>query len=206
MNLQAEVRTSVGTGSAKRARRAGLVPTTLFGQELDAPVSLTVNARDLEMLLRREGVNAVFDLEYDGKTQRVYVNNFDKAALRDEFLSLELQAISADQKLEVEVPVFLINEEAIKDGIASLVSNTLLVEARADNIPASIDIDVGEMEIGDVLNVEDVHVDDGVEILAEADTPVVTIMVVSDEEMESDVDADADLAEPEVIGETDEEE
>ena len=206
MNLQAEVRTSVGTGSAKRARRAGLVPTTLFGQELDAPVSLTVNARDLEMLLRREGVNAVFDLDYDGKTQRVYVNNFDKAALRDEFLSLELQAISADQKLEVEVPVFLINEEVIKEGIASLVSNTLLVEARADNIPASIDIDVGEMEIGDVLNVEDVKVDDGVEILAEADTPVVTIMVVSDEDMESDVDADADMAEPEVIGETDEEE
>ncbi|MGX7106684.1 50S ribosomal protein L25 [Hutsoniella sourekii] len=198
MALKAELRTSTGTGSAKRVRREGRIPVSLYGKEIEA-ISLTIDRREFEQLLRQEGSNAVFDLEYDGNTQKVWIKDFESAALKDLIYYVDLEAISANQKLEVEVPAFLVNEESIKVGTAELIENAILVETTPDNIPQSIEIDVAGLEIGDVLTVADLKLPENVTVLLDADQTVVTVSAPMDEPEE--VDPDAAVAEPEVIGE-----
>ncbi|MGX7092468.1 50S ribosomal protein L25 [Hutsoniella sourekii] len=198
MALKAELRTSTGTGSAKRVRREGRIPVSLYGKEIEA-ISLTIDRREFEQLLRQEGSNAVFDLEYDGNTQKVWIKDFEAAALKDLIYYVDLEAISANQKLEVEVPAFLVNEESIKVGTAELIENAILVETTPDNIPQNIEIDVTGLEIGDVLTVADLKVPENVTVLLDADQTVVTVSAPMDEPEE--VDPDAAVAEPEVIGE-----
>lgn len=203
MKLKAELRTEIGSSASRRLRAEGKVPVTLYSKDIDA-ISLTIDRREFNALLNKEGINAVFDLEYDGNEQKVFVRDFDKAALKDIFYNVDLLAVSKDDKLEVEVPVYTFNDETIKVGIVELITANVLVESTPDNIPASFDIDVTGMEIGDVKTVADLEVPENVEVLLEADEPIVSIAAPTDEPIE--VDPDAEVAEPEVITAVSEEE
>lgn len=101
MSIKAELRTKTGTGASKQARREGKIPATLYGKEVEA-TSLLVSAREFEALLKAEGSNAVFDVEFDGKTQQVILKDFEKASLKDHFYSIDLEAISANQNYKLK--------------------------------------------------------------------------------------------------------
>lgn len=195
MAIKAELRTKTGTSASRKARQEGLIPVSLYGTDFDA-LSLTINRRDFEALLKKEGSNAVFDLEYDGKTQKVWIKSFDKASLKDLFYNLDLEAISADQKLTVEVPLYLLNEETVKEGIVELIANTIQVETTPDNIPSSFEIDVEGSVIGDVKTIADLVVPENVVILDESDRTIVSVSAPTEEPVETD----EEVAEPEVIG------
>ena len=197
MALDTELRTKTGTGASKKARNEGKIPVSLYGGDLEA-TSLLVNRREFEALLKKEGSNAVFDVNYDGKTQKVILKNFEKAALADQFYSVDLAAISADQKLQVEIPLVLVNAETIKEGIVELVMNTVEVETAPDTIPNSFEIDVTGMEIGDSKSIADLEVPAGVEVLVESEETIVSVSAPSEEPEETDSE---EAAEPEVIGE-----
>lgn len=202
MNLKAQLRTETGSSASRKARREGLIPVSMYGKEFET-ISLLIDRREFETILRQEGANAVFNVEFDGKTQQVWIKDFTPAALEDVIYDVDLEAISADQKLEVEVPLHLVNEEEVKVGIVELIEQVILVETTPANIPSSFEIDVKELEIGDVLTVADLTVPAEVEVLLESDQTIVTVSAPVEEE---EVDPDAEVAEPEVIGETTEEE
>ena len=197
MALDAELRTKTGTGASKKARNEGKIPVSLYGGDLEA-TSLLVNRREFEALLKKEGSNAVFDVDYDGKTQKVILKNFEKAALADQFYSVDLEAISADQKLQVEIPLVLVNAETVKEGIVELVMNTVEVETAPDTIPNSFEIDVTGMEIGDSKSIADLEVPAGVEVLVDSEETIVSVAAPTEEPEETDSEEEA---EPEVIGE-----
>lgn len=195
MAIKAELRTTTGTSAARKARQAGAIPVTLYGTNFDA-LSLTINRREFDALLKKEGANAVFDLSYDGKIQKVLLKAFEKASMQDEIYNLDLEAISADQKLTIEIPLQLVNEETVKEGIVELIANTIQVETTADNIPANFEIDVEGVVIGDVKTVADLVVPENVTILDETDRTIVSVSAPTEEPAESD----DEVAEPEVIG------
>lgn len=197
-SLNAELRNELGTAASRRARNEGKIPVSLYGQ-LDEAVSLLLDRREFDALLKKEGANAVFDLVYDGNTQKVIIKDFEKAALKDLFYFVDLQAVSADQKLEVEVPIYIENEETVKIGVVELVQSEVLVETTPDNIPSHFTLDVTGLEIGDVLSVEDLDMPANVELLEDEGTTLVSVSAPT-EEAEA-VDPDAEVAEPEVLTE-----
>ena len=92
MALQAQLRETVGTGSARKARQEGFVPASLYGKGTEA-VSLVVARRELDVILKNEGLSKAFELEFDGKKQQVVVKSVDKAALADEIYSVDFQTV-----------------------------------------------------------------------------------------------------------------
>lgn len=196
MNLKAELRTETGSSASRKARREGKIPVSMYGKDFEA-VSLLVNRREFETILRKEGANAVFNVEFDGKTQQVWIKDFAPAALEDIIYSVDFEAISANQKLEVEVPLYLVNAENVQSGIVELVEQVILVETIPANIPASFELDVKDLEIGDVLTVADLTVPADVTVLLESDHTIVAVSAPSEET------AGDEAAEPEVIGEAD---
>lgn len=202
MNLKAELRTQTGSSASRKARNEGKIPTALYGKTVDA-TSLLINRREFEALLKAEGTNAVFDLEFDGNTQKVWLKDYVRASLKDEVYSVDLEAISANQTLTVEVPLFVVNEETIKEGVVEIIESNIVVETKPDSIPQSFELDVTGLEIGDTLTVADITVPADVEIMMEDDTTVVSISAPTEEA--EVVDPDAEEVQPEVIGEEAEE-
>ena len=51
-------------------------------------------------------------------------------------------------------------------------------------IPEHIEVDISEVEIGDVLHVRDLQIPEGVELVADPDDPVLTVVAPVEEEEE----------------------
>ncbi|MDZ7835890.1 MAG: hypothetical protein U5K84_11780 [Alkalibacterium sp.] len=87
MKLTATKRTETGTSASRRAREEGKIPAAIYGKEVDT-VSVLVDRKEFEMLLREVGTNGVFDVEVDGDdTYHVFVKEKTNAALKPENLS-----------------------------------------------------------------------------------------------------------------------
>ncbi|HFI0464061.1 TPA: 50S ribosomal protein L25 [Streptococcus suis] len=205
MTLKAQLREKTGTAASRQARAEGKIPVSLYASEFEA-TSLLVDRREFEALLKKEGQNAVFNLEFDGKTQQVLIKNFDKAALKDEFYALDFQAVSANEKLQVEVPVVLLNVESVEEGVVDQVTNAVLVESKPADIPASIEFDVEGLAIGDVKNASDLTLPSGVSLLTDPETTIVSIAVPTVVTEEDEAEADEDAEEPALVGEEEESE
>lgn len=204
MSFKAELRTEIGTKESRQLRQQGMIPTTLYAKG-EEPISLSVNKRQFEALLKREGTNAVFDIEFDGQTKKVLVKDYQKAALKNEFYALDLQAVSANQLLQVEVALNLLNTDTIKDGVVEQVMNTILVESKPDAIPSALELDVEGMQIGDTKSVTDITLPAGVALITDAEQTVVSVSAPTEEPAEDEATEGDEVAEPEVIGEEAEE-
>lgn len=90
MALKAELRNVTGTNSSRQVRKEGGIPATLYGKGQE-PVSLSVNRREFEALLKVVGLNNPLELDLDGTTHKVTIKSVDKAALADEFFSVDFQ-------------------------------------------------------------------------------------------------------------------
>ena len=53
IDIKAEARSQVGKGSARAARRAGLVPAVIYGNK-QSPISITVSYKHLTLPTNRE--------------------------------------------------------------------------------------------------------------------------------------------------------
>ena len=87
-------------------------------------------------------------------------------------------------------------------GIVELVMNTVLVESKPDAIPQSFEVDVTGLEIGSTLTIADIDVPADVELLDDSEQTIVTVSAPQEVE---ETETEEEAAEPEVIGETEEE-
>lgn len=90
MSLKAELRTDLGTNASRQLRKEGKVPAVLYVKSADA-LALSVDRRELEAKLKKDGVNTTWTLNVDGSDKQVKVVEVVKASLKDEFYSVDFQ-------------------------------------------------------------------------------------------------------------------
>jgi len=203
MKLTATKRTETGTSASRRAREEGKIPAAIYGKEVET-VSVLVDRKEFEMLLREVGTNGVFDVEVDGDdTYHVFVKEKTNAALKPEIYHVDLLAFTKGQKVHMTIPVHVTGEDTIDEGIVSQSISELEVNVAPAEAPSEFVVDVTGMEIGDTRHVSDIAMDDSVELLSETDSTVVSVSAPQIEE-EPEPAEDDEMPEPEVIGEEDE--
>jgi large subunit ribosomal protein L25 len=195
-----------------------LIPAVFYGPEVD-PVPLILQSRDLEKLITTgAGENILIDLNIeDGKSthsHRAMIKEIQVDPVKQNILHVDLYAISMDKKISVEVPITLtgtavgVSEEG---GILQQVSRTLEISCLPDRIPESFELEVTALAIGDSLHVSDLEIPEGVDVLAEDELAIASVVpptkveeiepeVLEEEEEGEEVDEEAE-AETEEEGE-----
>lgn len=192
--LLAEERSEFGKGAARRARRAGKVPTVLYGHGAE-PRHLDVPGHDLFLIVRGTK-NALVELKIEGKTQLALVKDVQVHPVRRDILHADFLAVKAGEVVDVEVPVSIIGESAA--GTQHTQEEfALLVKAPATAIPESIEVDITGIEAGTAVRVADVTFPEGVVSELDPETVVVTVSeeVVEVEEEEAPAEAAEESAE-----------
>ncbi len=176
--LSGERRDSVGKGGARKARAAGKIPAVLYGHG-EEPVALAVGAREFDVALRKHrGGNAIVNLSLGGGEVTALIRDVQYDPINHAILHLDFQHISLTETIEVEVPVHLIGVPVgVKDGGGILEHIVRQVEVRClpTTIPASIDVDVTKLAIGDSVHVRDLSVAD-VQVLSDPDATIATVV------------------------------
>jgi large subunit ribosomal protein L25 len=210
--LSARARDRVGKGSARAARREGLVPAVIYGDKKD-PLAITVTMRELNKLLNKPGFfSHLIDIDLDGKKHRVLARDLQQHPVSDFAWHVDFLRVSATSELTVEVPVNFANEQAspglTRGGVLNIVRHSVDVICLADNIPGSIEVDLSGLEIGDTVHISAVKLPTGVRpAIDDRDFTIATIAAptVASEATEDEDGEESEAEGEEAEGETEEE-
>ncbi len=209
--IAATPRERTGKGAARAARRNGLVPGMIYGNKL-APVMVSLDRPVVDRELGQPGFFIrLVDIEVDGETHRVLPREVQFHPVTDAPLHIDFLRFSADRKLSVAVPVRFLNDEEApglkRGGTLNIVRHEVEVLCTADNIPDFFEVDLADLDIGDVVHSSAITLPEGVAFtIADRDFTIAsvaapTVMAADDEEAESEdaeaADADAEPADDE---------
>jgi len=211
ITVAAEVRTSRGKNEARRTRKAGQIPAVVYGAFQD-PISIAVNPRDLQKLVRSEGgYNTIFNLAIaGGETTPVMVVDEQVDPIRGSWLHADLKRIDLTKRLSVTVPVHTHGEPKgvkVQGGLLEIVTRSVEIECLPDEIPASFNVDVTELLIGQSKRAGDLGISGSMKLISPADQVIAHIVSLRAEEAPVAEAAAPGAAEPEVVkkGKKDEE-
>ena len=196
-----------GTSSSRRMRRDGILPGVIYGTKSES-MAIELETHVIEQVLNHhlsETILVEVDLEGEGNVS-VLLKEVQHHPVSGALIHVDLQRVSANQKLQVEVSLELVGEpEGVKaGGLLDHVMHSILIECLPADLPEKIDVDVSYLEIGNAIHVSDIKCNDKILILSDMDAIVANVIapkVEEEVEIEDDVEA-----EPEVITEKSSEE
>ena len=202
MKFVAKKREAAGTNASKKLRQEDLVPGVVYASDLE-PINISMERADVELIERELGINSVFELEVEGgETRTVFLRDISRAALKPIIYNVNLQAIKKGEKLEMDIPVYIENEDKLAnpDGVAALNFFEVTVDIDPATAPEYIVADVEGLDIGENITVGDLTFEgiENAEILTDPEEVIVSIAVPTEE---AEVDEEVVEAEPEVINE-----
>src|SRR6478736_4391287 len=180
--IQAKQRSGRGKNDARRARREGLVPVTVYGGGAET-VSALAQLSELAAILRTEaGRNTIFTIEVEGVgVSEVMFHDRQIDPVKGRLIHADLARLVKGQKIEVTVPLHLVGEPIgvkEKQGVLEQVIREIEIRCEPRQIPDSLDVDVTNLDVHELLHVSDIAVGEGVEILTDAETVIATIGIV----------------------------
>ena len=189
-------------------RAEGWIPATLYGH--GKPVSIAVNFRTLSkaILGSKAGHNALFTIKGPGESTLAVIKEIQRHLTRHHPIHVDFQRINVKEKLEISVGAHVVGESpGVKNsgGILETITREVRIRCLPDDIPATIDVDVSQLELGHSIKVKDLPQLKGVEYMTPPDTIVVNVVAPKVEEekpatpAEGAAAAAAGAAEPEVI-------
>ncbi|MFE4105595.1 50S ribosomal protein L25/general stress protein Ctc [Almyronema epifaneia] len=166
----------------KAIRREGRLPAVLYGHKGAESVALTVDAKEADMLLRQAAINntlvtvQVPDLSWSGKAllREVQTHPWKNTIHHISFFS-----VAAQDEVEVVVPLSYTGEAkgvTNEGGTLDTLINELAIKCPPDAIPESIEINVSNLGVGDILRVGDLVLPAGVVAVAESEKSVVSVL------------------------------
>ena len=193
--LTAQRRTITGK-KVKRLRQQGIIPAVLYGPGVES-TPLQVEERALHRAMRRAGQRLInLRIEGDPQPHRVLAREVQRDVITGRVLHVDFLEVSLTQKLTTRVPVVLVGEpDPVHRGLAVLLQGVDEVEISClpEDLISSIEVDVSDLELDQVIQVKDLRVPAGVEILTEPEEMVAQLSLLRV--------AKAQLAEEEAIEE-----
>ncbi|MDZ7925316.1 MAG: 50S ribosomal protein L25/general stress protein Ctc [Marinagarivorans sp.] len=184
--LTASARKDEGKGASRRLRREqNMVPAIVYGGD-KAPQSVLVEHKELVKHLESEAFYShVITLTVDNVAETVILKDLQRHPSKPVVLHADFLRVSESSKITVSVPLHFTNEAASKGvktggGIVNHTMTQLEVSCLPSNLPEFIEVDLIDLEIGQILHISDIKLPSGVTSVAlshgeDHNSPVVSI-------------------------------
>jgi len=202
--VRAVPREGRGKNDARRARRNGQVPVTVYGGAGET-VSALAPLSELAAILRSDtGRNTIFTLDVEGvEASEVMFAERQIDPVRMRLIHADFKRLVKGEKIEATVPLRLVGEPiGVREqaGILEQIVRNVQIRCEPREIPEALEVDVSNLGVHDVLHISDIPLNEKIEILADADAVIATIGIVKEEPVAvAPVEGEVP-AEPEVIG------
>jgi large subunit ribosomal protein L25 len=167
--ITAERRADQGKGASRRLRRDGKVPAVIYGAG-QAAENIQFDHLKLSLAARNDWFSsAILDLLVEGNRQKVLLRDVQKHPVKPQLLHLDFLRVDESKPVRVYVSIRFVNKEkspAAKTSGVVISHNITEVEVSClpKDLPEHIELDLGELALGDVLHLSDLKLPAGVEI------------------------------------------
>lgn len=205
IKIEAQVRAGVGKGFARRTRMQGAVPGIVYGKDINLPVAIDV--KDLKILNSVHFSRSVLiemEIKKDNKKDKhaVLIKDLQYNPLTDGIIHIDFMKVSLEEKIRVNVPVYLIGDSiGVKEGgILEQILREVELEGLPLEIPEKLELDISTLNIGHSVHVSDLKIPAGLKVITHPEETIVTIVLHVEEEVAAPAQGGI-TPEPEVIKE-----
>jgi large subunit ribosomal protein L25 len=195
--LSGKIREKTGKVATKEVRRSGKIPAVLYG--LKDHFSFSVCPNNLSDILKAKGQNSLIDLDLEGdKKRKVLLKEYQSHPLRERWVHVDFLEVDTTKIVKVSVDVKLVGKSAGEKmgGLVNQVIKVLHIECLPDDIPQFVEVEITDVELGQVLHVSDLSLPDKVKILHKPSDAIVSVYLEkAKEEKSEDVAAEEDESE-----------
>ncbi len=193
IDFKATKRTLKGNGPARRLRMQGQTPAVVYGAKM-APEMLAVNTLALSKALKAGAVGQTLyhlSIENDEKQKRtVMIKELQADPVSRTLLHVDFYEVDMTKKLLVNVPVVPVGDcKGVElGGVLQVIRRELEILCYPSDIPESIEVDITNLDVGESIHVEDIPLAGDIEIPADVNFTVITVLIpkVAEEEEETE--------------------
>ena len=204
--LKISSRQEIGSTACRRLRANRLVPAIIYGHGQQAlPVSIPEH--DLELLLSHGA--RLLDISLDSKPEKALVKDVQYDHLGVQIIHVDLVRVSLDETVRLTIPIELrgaVDVSSHGGGVVEQLLAEVEIECLASNIPEGLQIQIGQLQLGDSIRVKDLPLPKEVTAISDPEGLVVTVRAVAAEVAVEEAEPEAAAGEPEVISRAAEEE
>ena len=165
IEIKAETRSQVGKGSARAARRAGLVPAVIYGNKQSA-LSITINANAWRQMMNRPGIfSQLLNIEVDNEKHFVLPRDIQQHPVSEEAEHVDFLRVTKNATVAVGITVEFLNEDkctGIKlGGVLNIVRSQVELNCPAISIPEKITVDLEGLNVGHTIHISSIKLPEG---------------------------------------------
>ena len=181
INLNARIRKVTGNSPARSLRREGRIPAVLYGPKTK-PILLSVDSKEFEQVVKKSTIGSVLLnlMIQNGNTESrpAMVKELQTHPVTQRFLHVDFYEVDMQRKIKVMVPVVVRGKaKGVEEGgLLQIAHREIEVLCLPTEIPESFEVDVTDLDIGDAIHLEDIQAVGNIEIVAEANVTVVSVL------------------------------
>jgi large subunit ribosomal protein L25 len=184
LTLSAETRDRAGKGASRELRRQNRIPAVIYGNKQEPELIHVEEKALIKLLMTGHFSNSVVELDLGGTKQITLPKDVAFHPVTDRPLHVDFLRIVKGAKVEVNVPVVFINEDASpglkRGGVLNIVRHELELICDNDKLPDDIQIDVAGFDVGDSIHISNVKLPAGSESkITDRDFTIATIVAPS---------------------------
>lgn len=172
IELNASLRTELGTGASRRLRRQGEnLPGIIYGGD-DAPQPVVLSANEFTKAMQQEAFfSQIVNVRVDGADQQALVRDLQLHPVNEKVLHVDFLRVAADRAIQTNVPLHFVNEAkcvGVRTGGGSIAHNLVDVEVSClpKDLPEFIEVDLAALEVGQALHLSDLNMPEGATVVA----------------------------------------
>jgi len=165
IEFKAEARSQVGKGSARAARRAGLVPAVIYGNKQPA-VPITINANKWRQLMNKPGIfSQLMNIEVNSEKYFVLPRDIQQHPVSEEAEHVDFLRVTNNATVAVGINVEFINEDKCTGlklgGVLNVVRAQVELNCSAISIPEKITVDLEGLNVGHTIHISAIKLPEG---------------------------------------------
>ena len=200
VTIDIQARTEAGKGVARKLRHAGQTPGVLYGPKAET-ISFSVNTHEFNKLLKSAGGEPLlFTLNLksngDSSNYTALIKDLQLHPVDDKIRHIDFYEVLMDEEVQVEVPITAVGKAKGVEtdmGVLEIIQRTIKISCLPLAIPRNIPINVSDLELGDVVHVSDITAPEGVRLMDDPETTLMTIVASRAEEEEKEEEEEPEI-------------
>jgi large subunit ribosomal protein L25 len=198
--LKAETRKDIGTKHAATLRKQKKIPAIVYGHK-EQPTAIAIDQHAFAEGLHHG--HRLFDVEIGGKTEKLMIKSVQHDYLGSTIIHADFIRVDLSEKVTVEVPINFKGVPAGKQegGILESHLDKLEIECAVVEIPASIEVSVKALKVGESIFAKDVVMPTGVKLMTNPEALLIACFIPAAAPVEEAVPTGEEPTSPEVLTE-----
>lgn len=165
---------------AKRLRREGFVTGNLYGKDFPGSVPLKMKQLDASSLLKTSNKGSQIILDIEGKTYEVLIKDIVFNSMVNRIEEIDFQTLVSNEKVHSVAEIIMVNADKVVSGVPQETLKEIAYRALPSALFDRINIDVGDMKVGDTLRVRDLDIakNKDITLITPLDDLVITVTAV----------------------------